>query len=491
MNKKNINYSDEYLLRKKKLNLLRVEKNIFSLNFKRKTTSKKLLNKYKYKTKKELKKLKIKASISGRIISRRIMKNSCFITINDCDGNIQIYISKDKFNIKEYREYCKIWDIGDIVGCFGILFKTNTGEISIKSYKNVIITKSIKPIPKKLKNVNISYRRRYLDLLINNKSKKKFILRSKIISNIRIYMEKLGFIEVETPILQNVPGGAIAKPFVTYHNSLNIDIYLRIAPELYLKKLIIGGLEKIFEISKSFRNEGISKFHNPEFTMMEVYIAYSDYLDIMKFVKKLFNMMIKKIIKKNYILYDGKLINLKKDFKICTMQQLICKYCFLDSEDEINNIKNIKKISKKLNLDINDNWSIGKIQYKIFEEIVESKLIKPTFVTSYPIDVSPLAKRNNYNKFVADRFELFIGGMEICNGFSELNDPKEQKERFLKQNNENVNSSFDKEYIKALEYGLPPTGGFGIGIDRLLMLLTNSESIKDVILFPLVKPSDS
>ncbi len=432
-------------------------------------------------------KKKNKINIIGRIISKRNMGNIIFINIQDIKGNIQILINK-KITEKKIIKYIKI---GNIIYIKGILFKTNTKELTIKSIKIKIIKKINKYLPDKfhkLKNKETKFRKRYLDIIINKKTKKTFLKRIKIINLIRKYLNKNNFLEVETPMLHNIPGGAIAKPFITYHNKLNKNMYLRIAPELYLKRLLISGFNKIFELNRNFRNEGISLKHNPEFTMIEIYKTYSSYKYMMSLIEKIIFYILINIYKKNNIIFNKKKINFNSPYKILTLKQSILKYSKLFSKiNDLDNKKKIKNIAKKLKINFDKKISINKIIYKIFEITTEKKLIQPTFITEFPIDISPLAKKNNLNKNIADRFELYICGYEIANGFTELNDYKIQKKIFKKQLNKKNKFFYDKEYIEALKYGLPPSSGIGIGIDRLIMILTDNKSIKDVILFPTLK----
>jgi lysyl-tRNA synthetase class 2 len=479
----------------KKLKLLQNDGFNFPNNFKKNNFSKKIFSKYNSKNKKELEKLNIQVKVSGRIINKRIMGKATFLSLQDSLGKIQIYCTQNSLQSKKNNyTFFKNLDLGDIVGIEGNIFKTKTCELTIHCKKFILLTKSIRPLPEKyhgLVNKEIRYRKRYIDFISNRNLKKIFEKRAILISSIRKYMKKKKILEVETPMLHNVPGGAIAKPFITYHNSLDKKMYLRIAPELYLKRLIIGGFEKIFEINRNFRNEGISSKHNPEFTMMEIYISYVDYKYMMKFLKKLICYISKKIYGKNNFEYQNNYFDFNKPFQKFTMKESILKFNKFIKKSDLEDIQKIKEISKKMNLKIKKKWKIGKIITQIFEKTVEKKLIQPTFITEYPTEVSPLARRNNNNKKIADRFEFFMGGYEIGNGFSELNDPKEQKKNFKKQiknkkKENNKNKIYDKEYIIALEHGMPPTSGLGIGIDRLTMIFTNQKNIKDVIIFPTV-----
>lgn len=497
MSKKIIN---NLILSEKKIDFynknLKEFNNKLPCNFLRNYNSKLLFKEFGKKNNKELKEIKIFIKIAGRIINKRIMGKASFFIIKDSiDSKIQIYITSNSLS-RDYYNNLKKWNLGDIIGITGYLFKTKTEELSIYCKKAILLTKSLRHLPDKfhgISNKEICYRKRYLDLIINKSSYKNFIIRSKIIFEIRKFMKLNNFIEVETPILHNIPGGAAAKPFITHHHNLNLNMYLRVSPELYLKRLIIGGFEKIFEINKSFRNEGVSAYHNPEFTMMELYIAYADYKDLILFTEKLFLTITKKVLGSNIIYYKNQEFNFIKPFKKMTMKNAILKYQNKKiQEKDFHSYKKMLEIANSLNIQIHSHWSKGHIIAEIFDKKIKNKLIQPTFITEYPIEISPLAKRNEKDPEIADRFEIFIGGNEIGNGFSELNDASDQSKRFNQQIKNNISSDdkifYDKDYITALEYGLPPTAGLGIGIDRMIMILTNSHSIRDVILFPTLKP---
>jgi len=490
------NISNNEIIRRKE-KMLYMKKTGFSFpnNFKKNTDSKKIYEKYQTSNTDELKKLNIEVSLAGRMIQRRIMGKASFFTLQDMEGQIQIYVNEKNTSSEFYNSHFKKWDIGDILGVIGILFRTKTGELSIYSNKIRILNKSLKPLPDKfhgLSNQEIRYRQRYLDLISNNKLFNIFKNRSNIIMAIRNFMIENNFLEVETPMLQNLPGGANARPFITYHNEINAKMYLRIAPELYLKKLIIGGFERIFELNRNFRNEGVSARHNPEFTMMEAYIAYSDYKDMMKLIEKLLKNITKLFFKNNDITFYKYKFDFRKPFHKLTMKNAILKFNPKITLSNLESFDEIKKFSESIGIKIEKEWGIGQIQTEIFEKTVEKKLIQPTFITQYPVEVSPLARRNDINLNITDRFEFFIAGYEIANGFSELNDVEDQKKRFLNQikkanKEDNKNIFYDQDYIEALKYGLPPTSGLGIGIDRLIMILTNQTSIRDVILFPTLR----
>ena len=432
--------------------------------------------------------------VMGRMMSKRIMGKSSFASIKDESGNIQFFVDKTKFSEENFKLF-KNSDVGDIVYVKGFLFKTKTDELTINCLEFNIVTKSLRPLPEKfhgLSDQEIKYRKRYLDLICNEDTWITFNERFKIIKSIRSFFDSKGFIEVETPMMQKIPGGATARPFITHHNTLDIDLYMRIAPELYLKRLIVGGFEKIYEINRNFRNEGVSSKHNPEFTMIEFYQTYSNYLDMMSLTEELLKNIVKKVKGTTVVEYQGKSIDFGKSFKRITLKKSILEFT---NKLNIKNLEDKEKLinfSKELNIEVNNSFSIGELQFLIFEKIVEPNLIDPTFITEYPIEVSPLARVNEKDPSIADRFEFFIMGKEIANGFSELNDPDDQRKRFedqvkLKNSGDDEAMYLDDDYIEALEYGMPPTAGEGIGIDRLVMILTNSPSIRDVLLFPLMR----
>ncbi|ADP67408.1 lysine--tRNA ligase [Buchnera aphidicola] len=485
-------------IKKREQKLVNMKKEGFSFpnSFKKNTTSRKIYQKYQTKNRNELISLNIEVSIAGRMVQRRIMGKASFFTLQDIEGKIQIYINEKKISSDFYRFHFKKWDIGDILGVIGTLFKTKTGELSIYCKNVTILNKSLKPLPDKfhgLSNQEIRYRKRYLDLISNNKLYSIFKNRSNIITAIRNFMIENDFLEVETPMLQNIPGGANARPFITYHNEIDSQMYLRIAPELYLKKLIIGGFERIFELNRNFRNEGVSARHNPEFTMMEAYIAYSNYEDMMELTENLFKNITKFLFQDNKIIFNNNNFDFSQPFRRLTMTDSILEFNSTITSSDLKDFYKIREFAKSIGIKVEKKWGCGQIETEIFEKTVEKKLIQPTFITQYPVEVSPLARRNDINLNITDRFELFIGGYEIGNGFSELNDVEDQKTRFLNQiqksnKEDNKNLFYDKEYIEALKYGLPPTSGLGIGIDRLIMILTNQISIRDVILFPTLRP---
>ncbi|KAA0257377.1 lysine--tRNA ligase [Deferribacter autotrophicus] len=439
---------------------------------------------------------KYRVTVAGRAMAIREFGKAAFISIKDRSGVIQIYISKKDLSEEEYTVFKKT-DIGDFIGVSGYLFKTKTGELTVFAENYKILTKALRDLPEKwhgLKDVEKRYRQRYVDLIVNDDVRELFITRSKIIQEMRKYFIENEFIEVETPMMQPIAGGATAKPFITHHNALDMTLYLRIAPELYLKRLVIGGLERVFEINKNFRNEGISTKHNPEFTMVEWYMAYADYYDQMAFTENMLSTIAQNVLGTTKITYGDYEIDLTPPWDKLTLEESIEKYTDIKKED-LKDFNKAKSIAENLGIKIEKNWGLGKIVLEIFEKTVEEKLIQPTFIIDYPKEVSPLAKSKFNNPEVTERFELFIAGMEVANGFNELNDPIDQKERFQKQveakeAGDEEAHMMDNDYIRALEYGLPPTAGQGLGIDRLVMIFTNKNSIREVILFPHMRPEE-
>ncbi|WP_422448572.1 lysine--tRNA ligase [Thermoanaerobacterium sp. DL9XJH110] len=434
-------------------------------------------------------------NIAGRIMAIRGHGKAAFFDVQDDKGRIQVYIKKDNVDEKTFELFKKL-DIGDIVGIEGKVFKTHKGEISVSAENLTLLAKSLRPLPEKwhgLKDVDTRYRQRYVDLIVNPEVKKTFMLRSKIIKTMRDYLDERGFIEVETPVMSPLAGGAAARPFITHHNALDIDLYLRIATELYLKRLIVGGFEKVYEIGKDFRNEGISVKHNPEFTMMELYQAYADYHDMMKLTEDMISHIALNVLGTTRVVYQGEEIDLTPPWERMTMLEAVKRYTGIDF-DLVESDEEARKIAGDLHIEeLGENDTKGKILNLIFEEKVEQHLVQPTFIMDYPIEISPLAKKKEDNPAFTYRFEAFITRREMANAFSELNDPIDQRERFLQQLREREAGDeeahvFDEDFINALEYGMPPTGGLGIGIDRLVMLLTDSYSIRDVILFPTMRP---
>ena len=433
-------------------------------------------------------------SIAGRIVGKRVMGKASFCHIQDMQGKIQCYVSLNDLGEEKYKEF-KTYDIGDIIGVTGFVFKTRTEEISIHAKEVVLLCKALRPLPEKfhgLKDTDLRYRQRYVDLIVNPEVKETFLKRTKILKEIRNVLDSKGYLEVDTPILNTIAGGAAARPFVTHHNTLDMDMYLRIANELYLKRLIVGGFDKVYEMGRMFRNEGISIKHNPEFTNIELYSAYEDYHDMMDIAEEIISTVAKNVLGTTKITYQGTDIDLTPSWKRITMIDAIKEVTGIDF-NEIETDEEAKEIAKNLKLEYDETMTRGHIINLVFEEKVEETLIQPTFICDYPVEVSPLTKRKVDDKRLTERFELFIGGREYGNAYSELNDPIDQYERFLKQveareNGDEEANMMDEDFITALEYGMPPTGGLGLGIDRLIMLFTDSASIRDVLLFPTMRP---
>ncbi|MDU1677253.1 MAG: lysine--tRNA ligase [Klebsiella pneumoniae] len=450
-----IDLNNELKARREKLAALREQGVAFPNDFRRDHTSDQLHAEFDAKDNDELASLNVEVAVAGRMMTRRVMGKASFVTLQDVGGRIQLYVARDDLPEGVYNEQFKKWDLGDIIAARGKLFKTQTGELSIHCTELRLLTKALRPLPDKfhgLQDQEVRYRQRYLDLIANEESRHTFRIRSQILATMRQFMVARGFMEVETPMMQVIPGGASARPFITHHNALDLDMYLRIAPELYLKRLVVGGFERVFEINRNFRNEGISVRHNPEFTMMELYMAYADYKDLIEL-----------------------------------------KHRPETNMADLDNFDAAKALAESIGIQVEKSWGLGRIVTEIFDEVAEAHLIQPTFITEYPAEVSPLARRNDVNPEITDRFEFFIGGREIGNGFSELNDAEDQAQRFQDQVNAKAAGDdeamfYDEDYVTALEYGLPPTAGLGIGIDRMVMLFTNSHTIRDVILFPAMRP---
>jgi lysyl-tRNA synthetase class 2 len=480
--------------RRRKLEELRAEKKAYINDFIPSEHALDLHELHGALSKDDLEKAQIKdLALAGRIVLKRVMGNASFVTIRDGSGDIQIYVSKNNIDVELYKNF-KTWDLGDIIGVTGKLFKTNTDELTLEAHSIVLITKALRPMPEKhkgLADVETRYRQRYIDLMSNPESKAVFVKRSNIISAVRSTMLQEGFLEVETPMMHSIPGGAVAKPFITHHNALDRELFLRIAPELHLKRLLVGGFEKVFEINRSFRNEGLSTRHNPEFTMLEFYAAFATFKGTIDFTTRIILSASEAIGNSTQIEWDGDKIDLTS-FQTKTLAELVLAENAELSNEDLKNIETLRAFSSSMNISYKDSWGAGKILLEIFEKTVESKLIQPTFVKDYPVEVSPLSRRNNEDPAIADRFELFIGGKEIANGFCELNDPDDQADRFrdqvkAKADGDDEAMGFDEDYIAALEHGMPPAVGVGVGIDRLVMMLTNQSSIRDVLLFPQLK----
>ncbi|MEC5396952.1 lysine--tRNA ligase [Uliginosibacterium sp. H1] len=481
--------------RRAKLAKWREAGNAYPNDFRRENTAAKLHEGYDDKETEALEATPVSVTVAGRVMLRRIMGKATFLTIQDLSGRIQLYVTRDAVGEDVYADF-KTWDIGDIVGTTGTLFKTKTGELSVKSESIRLLSKCLRPLPDKfhgMADVEQSYRQRHLDLITSEESKATFIARSKLVSAVRQYMDTHGFLEVETPMMHPIPGGASAKPFITHHNALDMQMFLRIAPELYLKRLVVGGLEKVYEINRNFRNEGVSTRHNPEFTMMEFYEAYADYNLLMNFVEGLLRHAARQALGTEVFQYQGRELDISRPFDRLTMVQAVLKYCPEFTEAQLADEAWLREQLAARKALPKGEVGIGSLQLAFFEETAEAQLWNPTFIIDYPVETSPLARASDKNREITERFELFIVGREIANGFSELNDPEDQAERFLSQAKakdagDEEAMYYDADYVRALEYGLPPTGGCGIGIDRLIMLLTDSPAIRDVILFPHLRP---
>lgn len=487
--------------RRAKLTEIRQQRNAFPNSFRRNAYALDLQNELGEKDKDELEQLDRRAAVAGRIMAKR----GPFLVLQDMSGRIQAYVDKKKLPGQQLPEI-KTWDIGDIIGCEGPVHKSGKGDLYVYMESVELLTKSLRPLPDKfhgLQDQEMRYRQRYVDLIVSEESRDVFKLRSKMISFIRHYLDNADFMEVETPMMQVIPGGATARPFVTHHNSLDMDMYLRVAPELYLKRLVVGGFERVYEINRSFRNEGLSTRHNPEFTMLEFYQSYADYKDLMDLTEDMLRKMAKALLNTTILVNtvkneEGEIVqeksyDLSQPFTRMSVFDSILHFNPDISAQALADEQAARQIAEHLDIPLKDGYGLGKVQIEIFEKTVEHRLDQPTFITEYPTEVSPLARRNDNNPLVTDRFELFVGGREIANGFSELNDAEDQAERFLAQVQEKAAGDdeamhYDADYIAALEYGLPPTAGEGIGIDRLVMLFSDSPSIRDVLLFPHMRP---
>ncbi len=489
---------DEHRLiaeRRAKLAALRERGIAFPTDFRRNVVAGELHAEYGDKDSETLERESIRVKVAGRMMSKRVMGKASFAHLMDMSGRIQLFVQRDALPEGVYREF-KTWDVGDIVGAEGTLFKTKTGELSVRVDEVRLLTKSLRPLPDKyhgLVDTEARYRQRYIDLIMNEVARETFKTRTRIINYARKYLNERGFIEVETPMMQAIPGGAAARPFVTHHHALDMGLYLRIAPELYLKRLVVGGFERVYEINRNFRNEGLSTRHNPEFTMLEFYEAYADYEDLMNLTEDLIRGIAREVVGTTTIRYQGEEYDLQRPFERMTVKESVLRFNPDIPPEELDDLDAARRIAGRLGIELQGSYGLGKVQVEIFEKTVEHRLKDPTFITLYPAEVSPLARRNDEDPSVTDRFELFVGRREIANGFTELNDAEDQAERFRKQvqakeAGDEEAMHFDADYICALEHGMPPTAGEGIGIDRLVMLFTDSPSIRDVLLFPHMRP---
>ena len=496
INEQNIDENELMRQRREKLDAWREQTQAYPNTFKPENLASELIAQYGEIEKEALEEQAVEVSVAGRMMSRRIMGKASFAHLQDRSERVQVYVQRDALPEGFYNEEFKKWDIGDIVAAKGVLFKTNKGELSVKVSQIELLVKSLRPLPEKfhgLSDKEMSYRQRYVDLIMSQESREVFLTRSKIVNFIRNFLIQKDFLEVETPMMQAIPGGAVARPFITHHNALDMDLFLRIAPELYLKRLVVGGFERVFEINRNFRNEGLSTRHNPEFTMLEFYQAYADYNDLMDITEEMFKGIANSVTDSGVVTYQDYEIDFNKPFRRMTVAESILHFNPELSESDLSDRDALAAYAQTLKVHIKDSYGLGKVQIEIFEKTVEERLAEPTFITAYPVEVSPLSRRNDDDDFVTDRFELFIAGREIANGFSELNDPEDQADRFKDQVQEKDAGDdeamhFDADYIRALEYGMPPTAGEGIGIDRMVMLFTDSPSIRDVLLFPHMRP---
>ncbi len=487
--------NEQIALRRQKLAELRAQGVAFPNDFRRNVVAGELHAEYGEKDSAELETRNVRVKVAGRMMTRRVMGKASFCHLQDMSGQIQLYVTRDALGEKAYDDFKK-WDIGDILGAEGTLFKTKTGELSVKTDSVRLLAKSLRPLPEKyhgLTDTETRYRQRYLDLIMNEVARKTFRVRTQVVNYIRDFLNLRQFLEVETPMMQAIPGGAVARPFVTHHHALDIQLFLRIAPELYLKRLIVGGFERVYEINRNFRNEGLSTRHNPEFTMLEFYQAYADYRDLMNLTEEMFRGLAEQVFGGTTVTYLGEQYDFGKPFGRLTLKEAVLRHNPTFSAADLESVEKLAGYAKGLGIEVKPTYGTGKLQLEIFEKTVEEKLKDPTFIMAYPTEVSPLARRNDQDPSIADRFELFIGGREIANGFSELNDAEDQAERFRKQVQEKEAGDeeamhFDEDYVRALEHGMPPTAGEGIGIDRLVMLFTDSPSIRDVLLFPHMRP---
>ena len=482
-------------LRREKLNELRKEGNAFPNDFRRNVLNAELAAEYAETDSDILKAGTRRVKIAGRLMTKRVMGKASFATIRDMSGDMQLYVKRDDLGEGVYPAF-KRWDLGDIIAAEGTMFRTQKGELSVAVDDIRLLTKSLRPLPEKfhgLSDQETRYRQRYVDLIMNEASRETFKIRTRVIDGIRRFLMAKDYLEVETPMMQAIPGGATARPFNTYHNALDMDLFLRIAPELYLKRLVVGGFERVFEINRNFRNEGLSTRHNPEFTMVEFYQAYADYRELMDLTEEMLRTVTQDVLGTSQVHYQGTDLDFSKPFHRMTVVDSILHFNPTITAEGIATLDEAILVAKDLGISLKDSYGLGKVQIEIFEKTVEHRLMQPTFITAYPTEVSPLARRNDNDSFVTDRFEFFVGGREIANGFSELNDAEDQAERFLaqvaeKNAGDDEAMHFDADYIRALEYGMPPTAGEGIGIDRLVMLLTDSPTIRDVLLFPHMRP---
>ena len=488
--------NDNHLIAERRTKLARLREigNPFPNDFRRDATAGDLLLAYGDRTPEWLDAHPTRAKVAGRMMFKRVMGKASFAKLKDRSGLIQIFLQQEPL-AQSYDEF-KGWDVGDLVAAEGTLFKTKTGELSVRAERVQLLVKSLRPLPDKwhgLADIESRYRQRYVDLIVSEESREVFRVRNRIVQYLRSYLDALDFLEVETPMLQVIPGGAVAKPFLTHHNALDVDMYLRIAPELYLKRLVVGGLERVYELNRNFRNEGLSTRHNPEFTMLELYQAYADYRDFMDLLERVFQGLADTVLGTRRVEYQGETYDFGTAFRRVTVEDLVVHFNPGIERGRLRDVAYLREVCARLAVPVKPEHGAGKLQIELFEKTAEARLLQPTFVYAYPTEVSPLSRRNDSDPFITDRFEFFVGGREIANGFSELNDADDQAARFREQAARKTAGDdeamfYDADYIRALEYGLPPTAGLGIGVDRTVMLFTNQPSIRDVLLFPHMRP---
>ena len=490
--------SDENRLigeRRRKLEQLRERGNAFPNAFRRNAIAAELAASYGQHGSESLEAERVAVSVAGRMMAKRVMGKNSFVKIQDRSGQLQLFVQREKLGEELYAEFKK-WDVGDIVGARGTLFKTHTGELSVAVDELELLVKSLRPLPEKWHGISdqeLKYRQRYVDLIVSPKTREVFRVRTEMLRFMRSFLDALDFMEVETPMMHPLPGGAVARPFRTHHNALDLDLYLRIAPELYLKRLLVGGLERVYELNRVFRNEGLSTRHNPEFTMLELYESYADCDDVIALTENIIRETTRAVLGTDVVEYQGTKYALGAPFARTTLAESLLREDAALDASSLRDVGHLTERCRAAGIDVHPECGAGKLQLELFERLVEPKLTGPVFVTAYPAEVSPLARRNNSDPFLADRFELFIAGRELVNGFSELNDPEDQAQRFREQAQAKARGDeeamyYDHDYVRALEYGMPPAGGLGIGIDRFVMLLTDSPSIRDVLLFPQLRP---
>ncbi|MCP5150524.1 MAG: lysine--tRNA ligase [Ectothiorhodospiraceae bacterium] len=488
-------HSEQARQRRAKLEALRASGNAYPNRFRRDSLAADLHARFADHDAEALEATPVRVRVAGRLMSRRVMGKASFAHLQDTSGRIQLHLRRDDLPDGMYADF-KRYDIGDVVGASGTVFRTRTGELTVQVDAIELLTKCLLPLPEKwhgLSDQETRYRQRYLDLITSEESREVFRKRSRIVEHIRQFFLARGFLEVETPMMQVIPGGAVARPFKTHHNALDLDMYLRIAPELYLKRLVVGGFERVFEINRNFRNEGVSTRHNPEFTMLEYYQAYADYEDAIALTEELMRGLVRDVLGSDQVTYQGETYDFGQPFARMTLHDAVLAHNPQLTAADLADLEPASAAARALGIEVEPSWGLGKVWLEIFEHTAEHRLTHPTFITAYPVEVSPLSRRNDDDPFVADRFEFFVGGRELANGFSELNDPDDQAARFRDQVAQRAAGDdeamyYDADYVRALEYGLPPSAGEGIGIDRLVMLLTDSPSIRDVLLFPHMRP---